>query len=121
MLIKTVFLKRSMIEHACNPSMQKVEAEGSGVQGQPQLLREFETDLGYMRPCLKQTNKQKSQVLPQNVVYTGALSRASTSHTVHLDSCMCVHGFGKQTLSKMLRTRVFKNSRLGLGLGLAQC
>lgn len=28
-------------------------AEGSQVQGHPQVLSEFESNLGYLRPCLK--------------------------------------------------------------------
>lgn len=31
----------------------EVEAEGSGVQGHPQLHSEFEASLGYIRSCLK--------------------------------------------------------------------
>lgn len=38
--------------HAFNPSTQETEAGESGVQGQPQLHRDFETRLSCVRPYL---------------------------------------------------------------------
>lgn len=51
---------------ACDLSTWKAEARGSGVQGQPQLLREFEASLGYMRFYKKQNKncKTHSAILP---------------------------------------------------------
>lgn len=43
-----------VVTHTCNPSIWEVEAGRSGVQGQPQLHREFKTYLGYRKP-FKQT------------------------------------------------------------------
>lgn len=37
-----------------NPSTQEVEAERSGVPGQPQLYSNFKTILGQMKPYLKE-------------------------------------------------------------------
>lgn len=36
------------------PSIQEVEAGGSGVQSQPWLHRQFEVSMGYTRLCLKE-------------------------------------------------------------------
>ena len=44
--------------HPCNSSTQKIEVRGSEVQGHSQLRGEFEANLGYMRPCLKEINDQ---------------------------------------------------------------
>jgi hypothetical protein len=49
------------VAHACNPSTQEAEAEGSQIQGQPILHSEFQVSLGYrVRHCLK-INQKKTQ------------------------------------------------------------
>lgn len=48
---------------ACDLSIWKAEARGSCVQGQPQLLREFEASLGYMR-FYKNKAKTAKPILP---------------------------------------------------------
>lgn len=40
--------------HACDPSIQEVEAGGSGVQDHPQLHSEFKASLAYVRPLQAQ-------------------------------------------------------------------
>jgi hypothetical protein len=52
-----------MVVHTCNPGTQ--ESRGSGIQGHPQLHRQFEVSLGYMRPCLNniQINTEKYNLL----------------------------------------------------------
>lgn len=39
--------------HTSNARAQKVEAEGPGIQSQPQMHRKFEAILEYTRSCLK--------------------------------------------------------------------
>lgn len=39
--------------HAYDPSTEEIEAEGSEVQGRPQLYSKFKACMGYMRPFLK--------------------------------------------------------------------
>jgi hypothetical protein len=51
------------VGHALNPSTLEVEAR-SGVQGQTQLHSEFESSLGYRRPCLK--SKQANKIHCKN-------------------------------------------------------
>lgn len=43
-------LEPALRVHICNPSPQEEKAEGSEVQGYPQLPREFEASLGYRKP-----------------------------------------------------------------------
>lgn len=38
-----------MMAHVCSPSPLEAEAEGSKIQGHPELQREFEAILGYMK------------------------------------------------------------------------
>lgn len=42
---------------ACDRSTWKAEARGLGIQSQPQLLKEFEASLGYMRFYKTKTSK----------------------------------------------------------------
>lgn len=44
--------------HAWNSSTLEVEVAGPEVQGQPQLYNEFNTSVGYIRPCLKIQNRE---------------------------------------------------------------
>lgn len=46
----------NVVAFTCNSSTQEAETKGSGVQGQPQLHREFGDSLGYVKPYL---NKNK--------------------------------------------------------------
>ena len=52
------------------PPTQEVEAGRSDVQGRPRPHSKFETNLGYMRPILKQTNK-RGQLGPRAKRETG--------------------------------------------------
>lgn len=45
----------------CLLSLWQVEAENLEVQGHLQVHSEFKISLGYMRPFLKQTNKQTAK------------------------------------------------------------
>lgn len=40
-----------IVAFVCNPST--LEAQGSGIKGQPQLCMNFKASLGYLTPCLK--------------------------------------------------------------------
>lgn len=56
---------RCGVVHACYLNTGQIKAEGSVVQGHPQLYSESETEaiLGYMRHCLKITRpKQKEKM-----------------------------------------------------------
>ena len=46
-------MSQAVVMHIFNPSIWEVEARGSGVQGQPLILCEFEANLNYMRTYLK--------------------------------------------------------------------
>jgi hypothetical protein len=51
--ISSLIFTRGLL-HTCNPSIQKAEAEGLSVQGQPGLLSKVQANLGYIaRPYLK--------------------------------------------------------------------
>ena len=50
--------KQGMVVHASNLSTWEVEAEGSEVQGHPQLHSEIEVGQEYMRPSLKRKQKR---------------------------------------------------------------
>lgn len=52
--------KYAMVVHPSDPSTGEVEAGRSGVQGQSQLRSEFEANVDYVRPCLK--NKRKKNM-----------------------------------------------------------
>lgn len=52
-----VLHKTRNVVHACNPSIQKVEAGGSGVQDHPWLT---DASLNHRRPCLKKIKERKS-------------------------------------------------------------
>lgn len=52
------------------PPTQEVEAGRSDIQGCPRPHSKFETNLGYMRPILKQTNK-RGQLGPRAKRETG--------------------------------------------------
>lgn len=45
--------KPDVMVPAWGPSAEEVEVRRAGVQGHPQLHREFEASLGYIRLCLK--------------------------------------------------------------------
>lgn len=47
-----------MVVNSSNHTMREMEALGLEVQGQPQLYRELEASIGYIRPCLKQINNK---------------------------------------------------------------
>lgn len=49
--------KRGMVKPTCDPSSWEIMAEGSEVQGSPQLQSKFEATLGYRR-VQKQMTKQ---------------------------------------------------------------
>lgn len=51
-----------VVSLTCNPSTQVAEEGASRVQSEPWLLSEFKTSLGYMRPYVKQTNKNPQRV-----------------------------------------------------------
>lgn len=51
-----------VVSLTCNPSTQVAEEGASRVQGEPWLLSEFKTSLGYVRPYVKQTNKNPERV-----------------------------------------------------------
>lgn len=51
----------SVSVHVCNPFTGEVKAEGSKVQGKPQLHKEFKASMGCMRPCLKTEKKGKKE------------------------------------------------------------
>lgn len=38
--------------HTCNPRTREVETGGLGIERQPQLHRELDANLGYVRPCV---------------------------------------------------------------------
>lgn len=40
------------VKHTCNSSTLDLEAEGSQVESQPKLHKDFEDSLGYLRLCL---------------------------------------------------------------------
>lgn len=48
------------LRHAqtCNPNIRKMEAGGSGLEGQLELHVEFQGSLQYIRLCLKLTKKR---------------------------------------------------------------
>lgn len=46
-----------MVVHSCNSNTWDMEAERSRIQGYSCPHSQFEANLGYMRPCIKQTNK----------------------------------------------------------------
>lgn len=49
----------------------ELESEGLGVQGQPQIWREFKASLGYKRPCfIKQNNKEQINNYKATVIQT---------------------------------------------------
>lgn len=50
-------LEQDLVAQTYNPSIWKVETRAPGVQGYPGLQRDFESNLGYVRPYLKKQNK----------------------------------------------------------------
>lgn len=45
--------------HICDPRTQEVGARGSEIQCYIELQSNFKASLGYIRSCLKQTNRTK--------------------------------------------------------------
>lgn len=62
--------KKARGGQACEPSPQEAEIGGAEVQGSLDLYSEFETSLGYMRPCLARRKWRGSQC-PMVLVFLG--------------------------------------------------
>lgn len=56
--------KPGMVVHALNPRTQNVEVAGLEVPGHPWLCTEFETSMGYVKPCRKKTKQFPSSPMP---------------------------------------------------------
>ena len=50
--------------HACSPSLSEAEAGRPGIQSHLWLHTVFKASLGYMRPCLRNRNKEAINFIP---------------------------------------------------------
>lgn len=57
---KTPKVGKAVVRQVSKAGTQKVETEGLGIQGHPQLHSKFKVSLDYMRPCLKIFEKKKT-------------------------------------------------------------
>lgn len=65
-----------LVVHACNLSTREVQAGGSEVQGQPWLGSKFLVSLSYVRPCLKEKEKEMETLgLEMHAFNNSALGR----------------------------------------------
>lgn len=71
--------KPGVTVQTCNPSLWEVEAEGPGVQHQPQLHNGLRSSLGYVRPCLEEIIG-----LPDDFTYLLNTSK------INKDSCILI-------------------------------
>ena len=52
-------IKPGTMAHVCHPMPREVKTGGSGIQLHSWLHREFKVNLGYKRPCLKNSKEGK--------------------------------------------------------------